>query len=341
MKPSLILNPLVLSPNGKPAAARALAIARWYDADLHVLQLGGRRSRRSVVPAPMPLTDERLDPRVTAFLTALNPEEVPVSVVELPGDPVTAVSTYARLAGADLIVVGKYGRPNGLYRRPGIFARDVARHTSTPTLTVPETGEAPSGSTPPFAEILCPMDFSDAGMAALDRALVLAQESGGRLTLLHVLEAFPYETVYSGARAFQLVDDYRSRVAAISRDLRRLVPPDALNWSEVRTSVVSGVVHRAILETASEMRADVIVMGMPDRSTFGRFVMGSATGPVLREANCPVLLVPPVRAEQAAGDSESVTDVESGGFRLPLSRAALRRTTTAVAGSDGAGAGHE
>lgn len=314
MNPSLILNPLVLSPSGKPALAQALAIARWYDADLHVLQLGGRR-RRLLTPAAMPLDDGRVDPRVTEFVTALSPQDVRVSIVELPGDPVTAVSTYARLAGADLIVVGKYGRPNGLYRRPGVYARDIARHTSCPTLAVPDTGEVTFGSRAPFSGILCPMDFAEASAAALERALLLAQESAGRITLLHVLEAFPYETVYSGARAFQLVDDYRSRVAAISRDLERLVPPEAFNWSTVQTTVVSGVVHRAILETASEIRADLIVMGMPDRSTFGRFVMGSATGPVLREANCPVLLVPPARAEH--------------GFSLPPSREAVRRTAGA------------
>jgi universal stress protein A len=240
----------------------------------------------------MPLGDGRVDPRVAEFVKALDPGDVRVSVVELAGDPVTAVSAYAKLTSADLIVVGKHGRPNGLYRRAGLFARDIARHSASPTLAVPEADAGTRISNGPFSEILCPIDFSSASEAALARALVLAQESAGRITLLHVLEAFPYETVYSGARAFQLVDDFRARIAAISRDLERMVPEDAFNWSDIATSVVSGVVHRAILERASEVGADLIVMGVPDRSTFDRFVMGSATTPVLREANSPVLLVP-------------------------------------------------
>jgi nucleotide-binding universal stress UspA family protein len=308
MNPSLILNPLILSPAGKATLTRALSIAKWYNAELHVLQLGPR-ARRSIMPTAMPLGDGRIDPRVAEFVAALDPGEVRVSVVELAGEPVTAVSTYARLTNADLIVVAKHGRPNGLHRRPGIFARDIARQTASPTLIVPEVGAAAPDPSGPFSDIVSPIDFSSASMAALERALFLAQKSGGRITLLHVLEAFPYETVYSGARALQLVDDYRARTAAISRELQRMVPPDAFNWCEVKTSVISGVVHRAILETASEVGADLIVMGVPDRSRFDRFVMGSATTPVLREANCPVLLVPEALAGRPLIDPESVRDV--------------------------------
>jgi len=308
MNPSLLVNPLVLSPGGKATLTRALSIARWYGAEVHVLQLGPR-ARRSVMPTAMPLDDARVDPRVAEFVAALDPGEVRVSVVELAGDAVTTVTTYARLTNADLIVVAKHGRPNGLHRRPGVFARDIARHTATPTLIVPEVDGGALGPKGPFSEVVAPVDFSSASEAALERALFLAQESGGRITLLHVLEAFPYETVYSGARAFQLVDDYRARTAAISRELHRMVPPDAINWCEVNTSVVSGVVHRAILETAADVRADLIVMGVPDRSRFDRFVMGSATTPVLREANCPVLLVPEPLAGRPLMDPESVRDV--------------------------------
>ena len=46
---------------------------------------------------------------------------------------------------------------------------------------------------------------------------MLAQQSGGRLTVLHVLDRFPDETVYSGAPAFRLIDEYRSLVAQASR----------------------------------------------------------------------------------------------------------------------------
>ena len=106
-----------------------------------------------------------------------------------------------------------------------------------------------------FREILCATDFSPASIAALKQALVLAQQSGGRLTVLHVLDGFPYETVYSGSRAFRLIDEYRGLVAQVSRQLRNAIPQDALNWCDVQTRVVSGVPHRAILSTAARDQA--------------------------------------------------------------------------------------
>jgi nucleotide-binding universal stress UspA family protein len=120
----------------------------------------------------------------------------------------------------------------------------------------------------------------------------LAHESGGRLTVLHVLDGFPYETVYSGSRAFRLIDDYHGLVPQVSCQLRNAIPQDALNWCDVQTRVVSGVPHRAILATALEIKPDLIVMGLPVRSAFDTVIMGSTTGPVVRTTRCPVLMVP-------------------------------------------------
>jgi nucleotide-binding universal stress UspA family protein len=299
MNPSLILSPLSLSPSGKSALAQALAIARWRDAEVHVLQVGGRR-RTALTPVATPLAEASVEPRLTQFIDSVNPKGARVSVVELPGDPVSAVSEYAKRTGADLIVVAKHGRPYGSYWRPGAYATHLARTVSCPTLAVPETQEAGPQAKVPFLDILCPIDFSSASAAALNYALVLAQQSGGRITLLHVLEGYPYETVYAGTRAMRLIEDYDARVAKTTRELRRLVPPDAYNWCEVDTTVVSGVPHRSILATAAESEADLIVMGRPDRGAINRVVMGSTTTPVLRRANCPVLVVPATRGEQRA-----------------------------------------
>ena len=151
----------------------------------------------------------------------------------------------------------------------------------------------------------------------MNHALVLAQQSAARITLLHVLEGYPYQTVYSGAGAMRLIEDYNARVEKMSRELRRLVPPDVYNWCEVDTTVVSGVSHRSILATAASIEADLIVMGLQHRGAIDRVVMGSTTTPVLRRANCPVLVVPANRGEQRAmadNRSPAVSDEAHSGF---------------------------
>jgi nucleotide-binding universal stress UspA family protein len=295
MNLSLILHPLDYSAGEKPALARALALAKWHDADLHLLHV---RSRRRALHG-----EEAAHARLREFVDARNPGGVKFEIVFLAGDPVAAVADYARHESPDLLVVDKHGRRPGTLRRAGVFAKELARLVACPTLTVPDKfdGASPTADTS-FREILCATDFSHASIAALTQALVLAQESGGRLTVLHVLDGFPYETVYSGSRAFRLIDEYHGLVAQVSGQLRHAIPHDALNWCDVQTRVVAGVPHRVILSTAVEIEPDLIVMGLPIRNALDTVVMGSTTDPVVRGTQYPVLLVP-----VSANTSESQT----------------------------------
>jgi nucleotide-binding universal stress UspA family protein len=285
MNLSLILHPLDYSAGAKPALARALALAKWRDADLHVLHV---RSHRRGFDG-----EEAAHARLRKFVEARNPEGAKFETVILAGDPVTAVADYARHKTPDLLVVDRHGRQASKLWRAGVFARELARRVACPTLTVPNNHDgANSTADPMFGEILCATDFLPASMAALKQALILAQQSGGRLTVLHVLDGFPYESVYSGSGAFRLIDEYRGLVAQVSRQLRDAIPQDALNWCDVQTRVVSGVAHRTILATAVEIKPDLIVMGLPVRSAFGTVTVHSTTGPVVRGTQCPVLMVP-------------------------------------------------
>lgn len=285
MNLSLILHLLDYSAGVKPALARALALAKWHEADLHVLHV---RSRRGGFD-----DEEAAHARLRKFVGARNPEGAKFETVILAGDPITAVADYARHKSPDLLVVDKHGRRASKQWRAGVFAKELARLVASPTLTVPDNHDGANATADAmFAEILCATDFSPASIAALKQALVLAQQSGGRLTVLHVLDGFPYETVYSGSPAFRLIDEYRGLVAQVSRQLRNAIPQDALNWCDLQTRVVSGVPHRAILSTALEIKPDLIVMGLPTRSVLDTLFMGSTTSPVLRGAQCPVLTVP-------------------------------------------------
>jgi nucleotide-binding universal stress UspA family protein len=237
-------------------------------------------------------------------MDAINTDGPRLSSVVLTGDPVRAVTEHAKLIAADLVVVPRHGRRFGTCWRPGVYAKDLARVLPCPTLAVPDAG--PRRAKGSFVNILCPTDFSAASAAALRQALVLAQQTGGTLTLLHVLDGFPYETPYSGGAAFRLILDCLAQVDRISLEMRNAAPPDAFNWCHIETVVVSGAAHRTILATASELETDLIVMGLPERSGIGRVIMASTATPVLRSAVCPVLLV---RASEGAGSRVGAGDI--------------------------------
>ena len=298
MNLSVIVCPVDFSASGEAALRRALALAQWHEAELLVLHVRSGRARRKT-SATTSADDPSLE-RLVKFISSSNSEGIAVTPVILTGDPTKAVAEYARMKSADLIVVGQDGRRGSRFWSSGVLATDIARAVASPTLTVSKVAGTDGAAS--FNNIVCAIDFSAASLRALEQALTLAQQSGGRITLLHVLEGFSYETVYSGSRAFRLIGDYRARVDKVKRELRALVPPDALNWCEVKTEVVSGIPHDAIVATARARNADLIVIGRRERTRLDRIVMASTVSSVLRRARSSVLAVP--------GPSD-VTDVAS------------------------------
>lgn len=137
-----------------------------------------------------------------------------------------------------------------------------------------------------FQHILVPIDLSDKNARTLRIALMLAERSGARVTLLHVvqqvtlvpaeeLKGFYRRLVRTGQR--QLVRDAR-------RFTRRAVP--------VETQIVVGDPAREIVRTSVRRQADLIVMGSHkvDPARPGRG-FGTTSYKVGIACRCPVLLV--------------------------------------------------
>jgi len=66
MNPALILHPLSYSPSGTAALSKALALARLYHADLHILLVRARRVF-SHDPIVRPISDRREPPKHWLF----------------------------------------------------------------------------------------------------------------------------------------------------------------------------------------------------------------------------------------------------------------------------------
>lgn len=248
MKPKAIVLVLDSSTGAKDAAlTRAASLARWYDADLHLVHAG---------------------------------------------PSVRAIARQVASIGPDLVVVAKdLGRTSGHWS-PGSFAAALAKAVKAPTLVIPSHPAHAAEEGSPFRRILTAVDFSDASLHALPVALTLAQESSGYLKVLHVLGGFPYETVYSGSRAYRLLHQFEAHVARVNRELEALIPSDARNWSEIEAATVSGRPHEGILAAAAERPTDLVVLGLPQRPRLEELVAGSTARRVLRRATSPVLLVP-------------------------------------------------
>ena len=288
MKPSVIVYPVEFSAAAAPILTQALALARRHEADLHVVHVGPLR--RSIKASFTPEGESILSARLQAIVGSVNTEGANITTVVLKGDPVKAVLEYIQLVSADLCVIGQNGRRGSRYWSTGVMAKEVARGAQCPTITVSSDPKAHVDVDASFDNILCGVDFSPASDAAMNEALGLAKQSGGRVTLLHVLTGFPYESVYSGSRAFRVIGEYRARVEQVRRDLRSRVAAAARSCVDIE--VATGIPHEAVVAMALEHTADLIVIGVPRRTTLNRIMMASTVAGVLRHARCAVLTVP-------------------------------------------------
>lgn len=143
---------------------------------------------------------------------------------------------------------------------------------------------------PSIKRILCPVDFSDASLHAVDHALALGRWYGARVIALHVSSRVAEPALSAAGRAS--VAESAGTMTLLGDVVRAFGAGQSMGVS-VDPFVAAGDPVSEILETATSLTADLIVMGTHGSSGFARFVLGSVTEKVLRQASCPVFTVPP------------------------------------------------
>lgn len=134
--------------------------------------------------------------------------------------------------------------------------------------------------------ILVPTDFSPCAEHALDYACALAAKLGAKLHVVNAIGGvFPDLPV---ALTDQMLTSLRdSSTTALARlvDARRA----GVSFGEVR--VIEGDARDVILQAATDVHADLIVIGTHGRRGLSRLLLGSVAEHILRRAPCPVLTV--------------------------------------------------
>ena len=141
--------------------------------------------------------------------------------------------------------------------------------------------------------ILCPTDLSDIAPRTFENALALARFHRAEVELLYVSEPLLPGTGFSRVRIRPGASSTRPFAGASARRSTRSSPRSAPGAVSVTPKVVEGRVVAELLARARSWPADLIVMGTHGRGGFERWVLGSVTEKVLRQAPCPVLTVPP------------------------------------------------
>jgi CPA2 family monovalent cation:H+ antiporter-2 len=287
-----ILCPIDLSDASHHALDHARALAQWYKAKITALHVCNpivmppmEFVAAGAMSPPVLTDDERANARQDV-LEFIGGERDDISVVIESGQAAPGILKVAADLPADVIVIGTHGIGGFEHLLLGSVTEKVLRKTACPVLTVPPRARMTSRL--PFKRVLCPVDFSDSSLAALELALSLAQEGDAELTILHVFEHSADEEPLAN-RPIVAPEYPREVEAEFTARLQALVPQNAGDSCRPRARTGHGKPYREILGIATEDRADLIVMGVHGRNALDLMLFGSTTNQVVRRATCPVL----------------------------------------------------
>lgn len=146
-----------------------------------------------------------------------------------------------------------------------------------------------------YNKILLPTDGSENAKRAGKHAIWIADASGADIIVLNVIE--PYYPQISALPNFsevvfdELREEGRNAVESFKRDLEQNQCNGVCKNIMLTAKINEGKAYLEILKTIKEENIDLVVIGASGRHGLDRFLLGSVTERVVREANCPVLVV--------------------------------------------------
>ncbi len=142
-----------------------------------------------------------------------------------------------------------------------------------------------------FKHILVPVDGSETAQKAVDKAAGLARAFGSEVTAIYVIDPYPFTGLGSDFAYGQA--EYLSAASAEAKEATEAARATfAAAGLTVHTRVVEAhAAWRGIIDTASAIGADLIVMGSHGRRGLEKAVLGSVAQRVLTHVHLPVFIV--------------------------------------------------
>ena len=219
----------------------------------------------------------------------------------LTGAPHFALLDAARMAGADLIVLGATGSGPFAAELLGSTADRVLRKSLCPVLVV--RGEL---RVPP-RRVLAPVDLSplsgDSFRCGLHLLRQLVKDESIEVRVVFA-QSFLDTLALLQEKLGEVSGETLERRGA--EDLQRFVRENGPEAPfEVATAVLPGEARFEILHELAEHPVDLVMLGTHGRGGLDRLVLGSVASTVARKAPCSVLMVSP-EAALGEGIAEAV-----------------------------------
>lgn len=184
-----------------------------------------------------------------------------------------------------MIIMGRRGR-KGLKRLVmGSTTARVIGHAPCSVLVVPRAAKVE------FKSIVVATDGSKYSAAAASEAIGIAKRNNAKITALAVVPAdiaMPTDVDFAAVQREKLADQ---ELAVAEKHAKAVKDAAQQEGVDVKAFVVTGKPADAIIETAKEQNADLIVVGSHGRAGLEKLLLGSVTERVIVLASSAVLVV--------------------------------------------------
>ncbi len=141
-------------------------------------------------------------------------------------------------------------------------------------------------------QLLTLVDFSETTPRVLDTASELAEALSAKLLVMHAVAPDPEFVGFDVGPASMQQNAHRD-LSWEESQLKQIVDDLAAAGHDVAPLLVQGPIVEKVVAEAKHLRVDYIVIGSHGHGALYHMLMGSITQGVLREAPCPVVVVPP------------------------------------------------
>ena len=286
-----ILVPTDGSEGARIGARRGIDLAATTGADVHVLSVVDTREIEPSQASNEQTERERLlekDAEVAVdAISGLAKRHLPgrITTAVEEGIPFQTINEYVDTHDIDLIVMGTQGR-TGLERvLLGSVAEKTLRTATVPIVTVTPDADVAEVGDELYENILLPTDGSEGAELAIEWGITLAEVYDA---MVHTVYSVDTSRFGDEGRA-----EFYDALEQTGREALETVRKRAREADlSVAGTIANGPAARAILSYSEEHDADLIVMGTHGRSGVRRYLIGSVTETVVRNADVPVCCVP-------------------------------------------------
>lgn len=298
---------LVIGFDGSPAGRDAIAFGRRL-----ALATGARPTVLHVRPHAAPAEDMPVAGADTTWRAAVGQvlDEARTRLADLPDvayqgvvehSAAQALRSAAETGGASLLVLGSTHR-SGLGRiAPGTTA-DRVLHAAPCAVAVAPPGYAERAGVGAFGLVAAAVDGGEESDRVARLAGRIARSAGATLRIVHVIDQHsPAGPLYTGGVGDASLADSLREHATETLERATAAAGDGVR---IERRVYEGHAAEQLILRSNEF--DLLVVGSRGQGAVRRVVPGSVSAKVVRQAECPVLVLPRHAPE---GLDESVADL--------------------------------